>query len=234
VRYLPARAARESAVLELLAAHLPDTWRLYHNVDWEGRLQGRFLVGEWDIIAVAPSGNLAIIEVKAGEVVARGGQLYKRYGSSDKNITHQVRRQHHAMIAKLREANIPVFAAHFLVLPDVRGSIETAGYSKSHVIDAEALPYLPEKIQQAVFSTPENPEHVAAVDAFLRNTFDMALDPAAYLRSLRAITTTLQQGLATTLAALTLPPGGALVVDAVAGAGKTLLASRWLAAAEAR
>ena len=231
----PAGLQRELDILRALERDLPDDWLLFHGVPWEGEVEGGLRLGEWDIVAVSPAGHLAILEIKAGEVqIDEGGHLVKRYGGTTKRIGRQMRLQQHAMIGKLRQAGIDVYVGHALVLPDALGAAETAKTVKSRVLDQAALPHLAAMLQQWIRATPPDPAKVARIAAFMRDEFELALDPRAFASRVREVSRRLQGGLASTLAALELPPGGALVVDAAAGAGKTLLAGRWLDAARRR
>ncbi|HNQ48959.1 MAG TPA: ATP-binding domain-containing protein [Hydrogenophilus thermoluteolus] len=231
---LPAGLARELEIVSQLARDLPDDWLLFHSIPWEGEVYGTLRLGEWDIVAVSPAGKLAILEVKAGEVRVQGGRLIKRYRDKTKHIDSQVRTQQHAMIGKLKNAGIDTYVGHVLVLPDAQGTEETAATVKSRVVDAAALPHLAQLLTSWIRSTPPDAEKVARIAAFLRNEFDLALDARAFANRLRLVTRRLQEGLATTLAHLHLPPGGTLQIDAAAGSGKTMLAGRWLEAARLR
>lgn len=79
-----------------------------------------------------------------------------------------------------------------------------------------------------------NPVKVARISAFLRDELRLSVDPRGFAGQLRQATIELQDGLATWLAGLELPTGGALCVSAAAGSGKTLLALRWLERARAQ
>lgn len=231
---LPAGLAREIEILTQLARELPEDWLLFHSIPWEGEADGAMRLGEWDIVAVSPAGHLAILEVKAGEVRVDGGRLVKHYGGQTKRIDRQARWQQHAMIGKLKNAGIDAYVGHALILPDACGAAETATAAKSRVVDAAALPHLARLLQEWIKSAPKDPDKVARIAAFLRDEFDLALDARAFAGRLRTVTRRLQEGLAATLSGLSLPPGGALLIDAAAGSGKTLLAGRWLAAAHTR
>ena len=65
---LPLGLQREWAVVLQLQAELPDDWLIFHNVAWQGRIGSALRLGEWDIVVVSPSGNLAILEVKYGSL----------------------------------------------------------------------------------------------------------------------------------------------------------------------
>ena len=91
---LPLGLQREWAVVLQLQAELPDDWLIFHNVAWQGRIGSALRLGEWDIVVVSPSGNLAILEVKSGRLEWGANGPQKRYGGILKNVAEQTRLQH--------------------------------------------------------------------------------------------------------------------------------------------
>ena len=56
---------REHDVLRLLEAGLPDSFDVFHSVDWSCIFDGRQLHGEIDVAVVAPNGHIVLLEIKA-------------------------------------------------------------------------------------------------------------------------------------------------------------------------
>lgn len=233
---LPLGLQREWAVVLQLQAELPDDWLIFHNVAWQGRIGSALRLGEWDIVVVSPSGNLAILEVKSGRLEWGANGPQKRYGGILKNVAEQTRLQHQAMIAKFKAAGIDAYIGHALVLTDATApeNAESAGYTRSRTFDAALLPHLAESLRSWIRSDGPDPAKVVRISAFLRDELRLSLDPRVFAGQLRQATIELQDGLATWLARLELSAGGALCVSAAAGSGKTLLALRWLERAKAQ
>lgn len=233
---LPLGLQREWGVVQQLVNDLPEDWQIFHNVAWQGRIGGGLRLGEWDIVVVSPSGNLAILEVKSGSLEWGVDGPLKRYGDIVKNVADQTRLQHQGMIAKFKAARIDAYIGHALVLTDAIApeNTESAGYTRSRTIDAAMLPHLAASLCAWIRSGTPDPTKVARISAFLRDELHLSVDPRVFAGQLRQATIELQDGLATWLARLELPPGGALCVSAAAGAGKTLLALRWLERAKAQ
>ena len=156
---LPLGLQREWAVVQQLQAELPDDWLIFHNVAWQGRIGSALRLGEWDIVVVSPSGNLAILEVKSGNLEWGPDGPQKRYGGTLKNIAEQTRLQHQAMIAKFKAAGIDAYIGHALVLTDATApeSAESAGYTRSRTFDAALLPHLAESLRAWIRSDESNP-----------------------------------------------------------------------------
>lgn len=58
----------EVNVLRQLAADLPDTFDLFHSLDWAQANPGGDSHGEIDVVVVNQSGDIALSEIKAGEL----------------------------------------------------------------------------------------------------------------------------------------------------------------------
>ena len=59
---------RELDVLRLLQRELDATYCVFHEVDWYAVYNGRDTHGEIDVVVMGPSGNLLLLEIKAGGV----------------------------------------------------------------------------------------------------------------------------------------------------------------------
>ena len=99
---------RERDVLRMLSAGLPDSFDVFHNLPWSSIHQGSQHFGELDLVIVSPVGHILLIEVKAGAINEGSSALTKTYGGigSEKDIGHQVRRQHSTL---MQECAIAIF-----------------------------------------------------------------------------------------------------------------------------
>lgn len=80
----------ELNVLRQLATDLPDTFHLFHSVNWVQASPSGDSHGELDVIVVNQGGDVALLEIKAGEVQFTPKGMLKRYGHDD---THNVSSQ---------------------------------------------------------------------------------------------------------------------------------------------
>jgi hypothetical protein len=55
---------------------LDDRWRIFHQVVWQSRRNGREADGEADFVLLHPSGGLLVLEVKGGRVGIEDGDWY--------------------------------------------------------------------------------------------------------------------------------------------------------------
>ena len=79
-----AGAYRERDVLLILEQGLSNGFDVFHGVHWSTVHQDLQRFGEIDVIAVAPSGHLVLMEVKAGEVTVSDDGVTKSGGRSGK------------------------------------------------------------------------------------------------------------------------------------------------------
>ncbi len=108
---LPAAAAhgglyRELDVLDRLQTSLSDGYEIFHSVSLQTDHDGLDRHREIDIVVLGPSGNVLLIEVKAGAVTLRDGSIYKLYAGSEKDVARQCRMQFSAMLSRLTEAGL--------------------------------------------------------------------------------------------------------------------------------
>ncbi len=92
---------RELDVLERLQQSLPDGYEVFHSVAWQTAHHGEGRHGEIDLVVLAPSGNILLVEVKAGELALIDGSLVKLYGRREHDVARQTRVQHAAMLNRL-------------------------------------------------------------------------------------------------------------------------------------
>jgi len=227
-RGLGAGHYRELDVLRQLADTLPRGFDVFHSVDWAQLLDGTLRVGEVDIAVVSPAGHLMLLEVKAGGVEEDGSALTKVYGGAGESgvsdVGHQVRRNHSAVLHRLRAERLDdVHVATLLVLPDHHLKAGTLAYPLERVVDAAALDGLARRIQDLLpVHAVREAERQRLLD-FIGNRFQVAPDVSAHVGQVQRATLALASGLATWVPAIQCR-SGLYVVEATAGSGKTQLA----------
>lgn len=227
---------REHDVLLLLEAGLPDSFDVFHSVDWSCVFDGRQLHGEIDVAVVAPNGHIVLLEIKAGPVIESDTALGKQYGTGKiartKDVGHQVRRLYASLRSRLYEAGLgQTIVTTMLVLPDHKVMSSVLAFPGDRVVDAGGLPDLPQHLRNAHASAPPltAAERERILD-FLGQTLAVVPDVATRIGQLRTLSTALSSGLATWVPQIA-HDSGAFIVDATAGSGKTQLAVQLLTTA---
>jgi UvrD-like helicase C-terminal domain/Nuclease-related domain/AAA domain len=230
----------ERAVAEQLRDGLPDSFDVFHSVDWSTVDAGVQRFGEMDAVVVDPQGHLVLLEVKAGNLEEQPAsdhsdgfsQLLKRYGGIDKNAIGQSGGQIKAMRHSLKREGFEGFkVAHLLVLPDHQIKTASLNLPRDRIVDAKELPDLCRRVLQVINQGQESlgNDHGerARLLLFLANFFQLAPDPTARIGMLNSMVTRLSDGLATWVPRIR-NDAGLYVIEATAGSGKTQLALRLL------
>lgn len=226
--FTSAGAYRERDVLRQLADDLSDGYDLFHNVEWSDIWNGQQSYGEVDIIAVAPSGHILLIEVKAGNLLEEDGQFFKVYQGQKKLVDLQVKRQFGAIVRKLKHEEMSqVQVGHLLVLPDHHVQSGGVGFPRQAILDASEMSQLAERVQAGIPSTPLSSAERQRVMAFLGNALAVQVDVATRIGQARHESQRLASGLATWVPKVQ-HSGGTFVINATAGSGKTQLALQLL------
>ena len=92
---------RELDVMERLKQSLPDNYEIFHSISWFSIYNSHDQHGEIDIVVMSPDGNLILLEIKAGEVILRNGEIFKIYHGKESSVTRQCKLQYSAMLARL-------------------------------------------------------------------------------------------------------------------------------------
>ncbi len=233
-RALDAGRYRENEMLALLAQALPAACRIYHGMSMSSVSGATQRYGELDAVVVFPSGHLAVLEVKAGEVDLSERGIFKRYGANEKNLALQTKGQWQGLIGRLRDVRLDeVRVAHFLLLPDFRVGQGTIGYPRERIIDASQLDRIGALLAVACAHAPLAGEALERLHDFLANRFAVVADAACRQGQRQAATRRLAEGLATWVPRVH-SPSGLYVVEATAGSGKTQLALALLKDADSR
>jgi hypothetical protein len=221
----------ERQLLGALARGLPAAYTLYHDVDWGAPHAGRERHGQVDIVVVNRTGDVLLVEVKAGAVEFGPHGLVKRHGATRRQLDAQVRGRFAALKARLAEADLAVHLAHLLVLTHLSVEAGTAQWPRERIVDSHELGALPARVMALLPPGPEAPL-AGRVRHFFEQRFLVARDVATLLHRQDHATARLAPGLATWATRIA-APSGVLRVDGAAGSGKSQLALRMLEDAEA-
>lgn len=224
--------AREFDVVRVLGSELPDGFAVFHSAPLstvEGHVQH---FGEIDAVVLAPNGDMALLEIKSGELLFSDYAIEKRYADKTKDIGQQLSRQYDMVRLRMREARIKSRLAQFLVAPDVEVKCGTLAYPRERIIGKEDMPMFTQRVLRAMGDRALHSNAVLfkKISHFLLNIFDLAVEPSARLGWLNTSVRQLSEGLAT-WALRVYAPQGRLVIRATAGSGKTQLAVRVFAQA---
>lgn len=218
-------AYRELEILNLLQSGLPPGFDLFHNLAWSAIYQDTQQIGETDIVVVAPSGHLLLLEVKAGDVTETPQKLLKNYSHQVKDIGAQVRRQHSSFLKRIEQGKLPkIHIESMLVLPDYRIAGEAVAYPRQRIVDATDMDMLCHRVMQIFVARPHlaEPERQRVLD-FLSNQFKLVPDVAVHIGQVQHANAQLASGMAQWVPNVQ-HAQGAYVIEATAGSGKTQLA----------
>jgi hypothetical protein len=220
---------RELEVLDRLQHSLPDTYEIFHSVEWHSIDKGSDRHGEIDLVILSPSGTILLMEVKAGEVVLRNGDLFKLYSSRERerNVGQQCRVQYAAMVNRLQEAGLRAQVTNCLVLPDyLIGDAHVVAIPRERIIDAGDYDRLGTRVQD-ILSGGQIQADRDALRHFLKSEFRVLTDLSVLRDQIQGVTHQLADGLATWVPRIK-APSGVIRIQATAGSGKTQLALRLL------
>lgn len=232
----------ERAVYIALRDQLPDTYRVVHSLPWlrpnRDAIDAPLREGEADFVIFHPDYGLLVLEVKGGEeMFARGHQWFRKLLKRDKPITNpfdQARRNMHALTDAIEErtggrlkSNRYLYG-YAVVFPHGRASgALPLDVADEILIDVDRMPELERMIQKAFNAFPhkvgklQRAEFVEMLDVLLpRFQIMRPLSPQIDAGREKLLELTDNQALAF-LGLFTNPQ---LLVEGVAGSGKTLLA----------
>jgi superfamily I DNA/RNA helicase len=224
---------RELDVLERLQTSLPDGYDIFHSVALHNVHEGTDRHGEIDVVVVGPAGNLLLVEIKAGDVLLRDGDIYKLYGNGEHDVGRQVRIQYVAMMSRLAEAGLSPSVTNCLVLPDfLVGETRIVALPRERIIDADDFAQLGTRVREFLAANPRGCDR-DALCSFLKNEFCITTDVSVIGAQLRDTVRQLADGMATWVSRI-VAPSRCVRVQATAGSGKTQLALTLLEQAAAR
>jgi len=220
---------RERDLLLQLKDGLPDSFDVFHGLGWSVMHDHQQQFGELDLTVVSPDGQVLILEVKAGDVQARDGQLIKSYGhDNNKNIGHQARKQHSVLRHRLKEASLShVHVDAMLVLPDHRLGSEGLAYPRERMVDATQMPAFCSIVRSSFSTVLQTVVDRHALMDFLSSQYQLYPDVSAQIGQVQQISIRLSGGLATWVPRIS-HESHVYVIEATAGSGKTQLALKLL------
>ncbi len=226
-----AGAYAELDLLQTLERGLSDAYTLFHSVDWSRGIGPLEQHGEIDIVVLNQSGDVLLMEVKAGAVEFRPDGIFKTYGTRDRDVTAQARLQFGALLTRMRDVGLDVQLRHLLVLPNVRVTSETVQWPRERIVDSADFDQVVSRVVQVLGPGARTGTTLERVQAFFENRFRVEPDVSALAGRLQAVATRLSAGLATWVPRIQVPSGVVRVVG-TAGSGKTQLALRLLREAD--
>src|SRR5690606_23348620 len=167
---------RELDVLDRLQHSLPDGYEVFHSVAWQTSHHGEGRHGEIDLVVLAPSGNILLVEVKAGVLALIEGNLVKLYGQREHDVARQTRVQHAAMLNRLAEAGLHAHVTGCVVLPDYQ--VEEArivSMPRERIIDANDYTHLGTRVRE-LLEHGSSRSDVESLRRFLGNVFKVSID----------------------------------------------------------
>lgn len=216
----------ELRTLDLLRRALPPDYAVYHSVHWSLSTSARVMFGEADFVVVNRSGDVVIIEQKAGRLEETSEGLAKRYDTAaPKLVAPQIHRNQDGLRKQfLRQTGHPLTLDYLFYCPDHRlqGAVG-AGLSADRVVDATAAEALPERIM-ALLPAGTDGREGALVRRFFENLFYLVPDIHAHVRAgEQAMARIAGGGLAGIVRAIEMNPMR-LRVRGTAGSGKSVAA----------
>lgn len=213
----------EVDVLQRLADGLSDDYELFHGVDWARAETYQDSHGELDIVVINRSGDIAVLEVKAGAIEANVDGLFKRYGPERKDVGRQAGWQFASILQRIKSEGLDVRLLHCLVLPHYRvGDAGTIGFPRERIADAGDCEDLAGFIQRRL-GAGRSDANLERVRAFLLDRVSAQPDIAALAGALQRRIDIISGGLARWVPRMRVA-SGVIHVCATAGSGKTQLA----------
>lgn len=232
----------ERDVYIALRDQLPDAYRVVHSLPWlrpnRDAVNAPLREGEADFAIFHPDYGLLVLEVKGGEeMFARGHQWFRKLPKRDKPITNpfeQARRNMHALTDAIEErtggrlkSNRYIYG-YAVVFPHGRASgTLPLDVAEDIIIDVDRMPELGRMIEKAFNAFPhkvgkiQRAEFIEMLDVLLpRFQIMRPLSPQIDVGREKLLELTDNQALA--FRGLFANPQ--LLVEGVAGSGKTLLA----------
>lgn len=224
----------ERQTLEHLEEALPDSYTVFSSVLWARSHACNTRYGEIDFCVVSPAGHLVVIEQKAGGMTVRDGELYKSYGSKEKNAGQQLLRSISAFKEswKRQHHGETVAIDYLLYLPHYRlQQLSGLSLDASRIIHAGSDESLARALQRICGDTDGDltarPAHVAAMHDFLTGTLELELDIGRLQSHQERLYRRHEDSLLAWVDRLHFSPY-VLRVDGCAGSGKTQLAAALL------
>ena len=220
---------REHEVLVRLRDYLPAPFEVFHSIALHSLQGERDRYGEIDVAVLAPDGGLLLIEIKAGPVVLRHGEIFKVYGDVECDVLRQSQMQRSAMQKRLQEAGLKMPVLSCLILPDYAlGQEQIISMPRERIIDATRYGDVVSLVRQWLGAAPgPGPDWHAALRRLLLNQFRVTPRMDVLRDQLQGTVRQLADGLATWVPRVQ-SRSGIYRIQATAGSGKTQLALQLL------
>jgi hypothetical protein len=169
----------ERQTLEHLADALPDSYTVFSNVLWARAHSRNTRFGEIDFVVVSPAGQLIVIEQKSGGLTVRNGEIYKHYGSVEKNAGEQLLRSIAAMknVWQKQHQGQTIAIDYLLYLPDYKlRNLTGLQLDAERIVHADSHRSLAQTIEHICDNDPEDKEKVSAQHDFLTGILELELD----------------------------------------------------------
>jgi len=224
---LDAGRFRELDVLERLREHLPAQFEVFHSIGLHSLQGPHDRYGEIDVAILAPDGSLLLMEVKAGAVVLRNGEIFKVYDDAECNVARQSLTQRAALQNRLGEAHLRTPLLSCLVLPDYTlDDTQLVSIPRERIIDATRFDMMVTLVQEWLSSVHSDVDR-SALRRLLLNQFCATPNLDVLRDQLRGTVRHLADGLATWVPRVE-SLSGIYCVQATAGSGKNQLALQLL------
>ncbi|MGP8441610.1 NERD domain-containing protein [Burkholderia vietnamiensis] len=232
----------ERDVYLALRDQLPDTYRVVHSLPWlrpeRDSIDAPLREGEADFVIFHPDYGLLVLEVKGGEeMFARGHQWFRKLAKGERKITNpfdQARRNMHALTDAVEErtggriTTSKFVYGYAVVFPHGRATgVQPLDVADQILIDVDRMYELERMIEKAFTAFPrkicklERAEFIEMLDVLLpRFQIMRPLSPQIEAGREKLLELTDNQA----LAFRGLFANRQLLVEGVAGSGKTLLA----------
>lgn len=198
---------RELEVPERLREYLPEGFEIFHNIALHTVRGGRDSYGEIDIVVLSPDGCLLLMEVKAGPVTLRDGEVFKLYSDGECDVARQGRLQRVAMQSRLHEARLETPMLCCLVLPDYElGDSQVVSIPRDRIIDATRYAEMVTTVREWM-STVHSRVDRAALRRLLLNQFQVTPSLDVMRDQLQGTVRRLSDGLATWVPRIGSPSG---------------------------
>lgn len=223
----------EMATMEQLKTGLSDAYTIIHSARWIKRREGeRSQHGEVDFVVVGPQGNVVLIEQKNGLLREVDGQLIKQYSSGSVSPVDQISRSYGKLLGIWQKGeNAGVLQMESLVyLPDFEVQRSQSTAIELTLIDAKSKGELAQRIALLLEPAHAQCAQASRVIHFFLSVFDYSLDIGALLAGREQRYRWRQQRYSEVLRQMNFQPAW-LLIEGVAGAGKTQIAVDLLGAA---
>lgn len=218
---------RELDVLGRLRDHLPAQFEVFHSIGLHSLHGERDRYGEIDVAVLAPDGCVLLMEIKAGDVILRGGEIFKVYTDGECDVGRQSLTQRAALHNRLIQARLKTPLLSCLVLPDYTlGDTQIVSMPRERIIDAARYDVMITLVREWLAAQHSDVDR-SAVRRLLLNQFRVTPQMDVLRDQLRGTVRQLADGLATWVPRVE-SRSGIYRIQATAGSGKTQLALQLL------